>query len=173
LPKKQSADDRVQIGQVVGVFGLRGHLKVKVLTDFVERFDPGQKVWIDDKEREIVDIKWHRDQARVALAGISTPEAAESLRWKYLEVPKSRRPKLEDDEYYADDLIGFAAVDTEGKPLGTIDDIIGAPAHDILDISGVLVPAVEEFVVEIDLDNERVVIKPIPGLFDDDSEEAR
>ncbi|MBV6457352.1 MAG: Ribosome maturation factor RimM [Fimbriimonadaceae bacterium] len=173
MPKKTSADDRVQIGQVVGVFGLKGHVKVKILTEFTERFEPGQKLWIDGHEREILDAKWHRDQARIALAGISTPELAESLRWKYLEVPKSERPNLEEDEYYVDDLIGFEAFDASGKPLGKVNDVIAAPAHDILDIGGVLVPAVEEFVVEIDLDNERVVIQPIPGLFDDDSVEAR
>lgn len=173
MPKKAPADDRVQIGQVVGVFGLKGHLKVKILTDFVERFDRGQKVWLDGKEHEIVDTKWHRDQARIALAGITTPEQAESARWKYLEVPKTSRPELDEDEYYVDDLIGFEAFDSSGKPLGTVDDVIAAPAHDILDIGGVLVPAVEEFVIEIDLDEKRVVIEPIPGLFDGDSVEAR
>jgi 16S rRNA processing protein RimM len=74
---------------------------------------------------------------------------------------------LGNDEYYVDDLMGFAVVDPSGEHLGTIRDVVSSPAHDILDIDGVLVPAVNQFILEIDMDRKQIVLQPIPGLFDE------
>jgi 16S rRNA processing protein RimM len=76
---------------------------------------------------------------------------------------------LEEGEYRVEDLIGLEVFDTEGKLLGTLDEVIAAPAHDIYRVGEALVPAVSEFVKEIDAPGGKVVIAPIPGMFPDES----
>lgn len=154
------------IGQVVGPFGVKGQLKVEPLTDFEERFDPGVSVWIDQAEYKIKAVQWHKGQARLTLKGIATVEAVETLKWKKVYADASYRPELEEGEFYAGDLIGLTVVDDSGKRLGKVRAVIPAPAQDLLDVDGVLVPMVKEFVKSVDISGDTVVLTPIEGLFD-------
>src|SRR5690606_6618472 len=95
------------VGRVVGVFGIRGAIKVESLTDFPERFAPGAVVWIGGASRKIVKSHWHNDQVRIQVVGVDTPEQAEALRGKEVSIPSSLRPKLDSDEFMSRDLEGL------------------------------------------------------------------
>ena len=164
--------ETVVIGKVVGTFGLKGTLKVWPDTDFPERFDEGRSVIIDGKPYEIVETRWHKLQARIRVKGITRLELAEALIGSTVEVPADDLPELGEDEYMVGDLMGLEVFDTEGKPLGTIEDVIKGSAQDLYQVNGVLVPAVKEFIKEIDIPGKRMVIAPIPGMFDAEPEEA-
>jgi 16S rRNA processing protein RimM len=157
--------DRVVIGRVVGTFGLKGFLKIWPETDFPERFDPGNTLFVGDKPYEVVELQWHKKQARVRLKGVRRLPEAEPLIGSEVSVPTGEIPELEEGEYMVGDLLGLSVYDVEGKLLGTLDEVIPAPAHDLYRIGETLVPAVSEFVIEIDIANQRMVIRPLPGLF--------
>ena len=161
----------VTVGQVVGPQGLHGGFRVSCLTDFPERFDKGRILYLGGKPHKVRSVSWHKGQARIEVEGVETVEDAEALRWTYLTVPADERPELDDDEYLATDLIGLTAYDQNGNELGKVEEVLPSPAHSLLVIAGVMVPSVSEFVKDIDLEQGRITIHVIPGLFD--GEEAQ
>ena len=153
----------VRVGQIVGVFGLKGAVKVLLLTDFPERFEAGSLLYLDGEAREVLEVFWHKGQARVRFDGVSTPEEADALKWRFLTVPQRERPELEEDEYMASDLVGLSVVE-RGKVLGTVDAIEHSPAHDLLSFGGVLVPLVKQFVKSVDLERRVIEVELIEGM---------
>jgi len=158
----------IVIGKVVGTFGLRGFLKVWPLTDFPERFEPGNNVWLADNEYEIEETQWHKKQVRIKLVGIGRLVLAEPLIGLEVGAAVDGRPALEENEFLIDDLIGISVFDTSGALLGHIDEVIQTPAHDVYRVGTALVPAVSEFVRSIDIGNKSMTVTPIPGMFEDE-----
>ena len=85
-----------------------------------------------------------------------------------MEAPDVERPPLEEGEYLTRDLIGLQAFTPEGEPLGKVDDVVAIPAHDVLVIGELLVPAVDIFVKQVDLEGRRIVLELIPGMRGED-----
>lgn len=161
----RQTQDFVVVGRIVGPFGLQGGLKVEVLTDFYEeRFSKGSVLYVRQEPYEVLSYFWHKTQLRLTLAGVDTLEAAESLRGEYLEVPFKDRPTLEKDEYYVQDLLGLTVVDQHGEALGSVQEIISKPAHSLIKVDDLLIPAVSEFVKKIDLEERIIVVHLIPGM---------
>lgn len=158
----------VPVGKVVGVFGIDGRVKVESMTSFEERFDVGQKLWIGESEYKITWSSWHKGQARIKLSGVSTPEGAESLRGCLLCVPAEDRPELDEDEFYTADLIGMRVVDQNGRELGRLDEVLDYPAHEILVVGEIMIPAIKEFVKMIDFDTDTIEVQLIPGMEGDE-----
>ena len=77
-----------------------------------------------------------------------------------LTVPRSELPPLQLGSYYVADLVGLEVLEG-ARRLGVVSDVVPGPANDSLELdSGVLVPLVEDAVVEIDLDAGRVLLNP-------------
>jgi 16S rRNA processing protein RimM len=157
-------DAHVVVGQIVGVFGIKGALKVRSLTDFTERFARGARVWIKNEPRVIRECHWHNGQARITVEGIDSIEAAEVLRGQDITIPSSLRPQLEENEYMNRDLVGLRVVDAEVGEIGTITAVHKGAAHDYLEVGGQLIPAVAEFVKDVDLAQGVMRVKLIPGM---------
>lgn len=163
----------VPVGEVVGIFGLKGWIKVRPLTEFAERFDPGASLNIGSDVFRVTDVGWKEAQVRLKLEGIDTPEAAESLRGAILTAPKDEHPELDEDEYYTADLIGLEVVDEEGSVLGKVDEVLPAPAQDLLKVGAVLIPVVRDFVREVSLEEGRIVVRLIPGMLPSSDDEGK
>lgn len=157
----------IRVGRIVGPHGLRGGLRVEPLTDFPSRFEPGRSLLLKGVPLRVVESAWHGAQVRLQLEGVETVEDAEELRWEYLEVPQSDRPELEEGEYAESDLVGCEVFDLAGQRLGTMRGVQHAPAHDLWIVDGVLVPAVREFVKDVDLEARTITLDPIPGMFEE------
>lgn len=93
----------------------------------------------------------------VRLEGCATREAAEALRGEPLWVARAVAPPLEEDEFWADDLVGLAVVDGE-REVGTVDRVLSLPSCDVLVVGDLLVPLVDDAVREVDLEAGRVEI---------------
>jgi 16S rRNA processing protein RimM len=154
----------VRVGQVVGAFGLKGHLKILPLTDFLERFDVGATLRVREELHEVLENKWHKNQLLLKLSGIDDLTAAESYKWAYLEAIGDERPELDEGEYLTEDLIGMTVSTAEGKLLGQIDDVLEMPAHDVLVVGSIMIPAVKEFVKDVNVEDRTVVVELIPGM---------
>jgi len=162
----------VLVGEVVGVFGIRGALKIEPHTDFPERFSPGASLFLNGQVRKVVSTGWHHGQARVKFEGIETPEEGKKYVGMGLTLPEAERPKLSRDTFLTRDLIGCELVDqASGVVLGVIDSVERSPLYDILVSGEAMVPAIRQFVKTVDLDARRVLITPLPGMFDPPSEE--
>jgi 16S rRNA processing protein RimM len=153
-----------RIGQIVGSFGLKGHVKVTPFTDFTERFDAGTRLRLKDDWITIETVSEHKGHLILKLSGVTNRTAAEALQWNFLEGDITERPELEKDEYFTSDLIGLIAETTDGEILGPVGSILPSPAHDTLVIGEIMVPAVKQFVKLVDVKAKRIVLQLIPGM---------
>ena len=125
---------RIALAAVAGAHGVKGELRLKLFSDSAESLSRHQKLYVGGAERRLVAA---RDSGKAAVArveGIGDRSAAEALRGSLVEVDRSQLPPLEDGEYYHADLIGLAAVDAEGGPIGTVVAVENYGAGDLLEI---------------------------------------
>lgn len=164
--------ERVVIGRVVGAWGLRGQVRVEVLSDNRDRFARGRVLWVAGEQRRIVEVHQRRsNQVVVRLSGIESVEQAEALRNALLEVPISEVSALPEGEFYFFQIIGLAVYTRDGELLGKVTEILRTGSNDVYVVGDrprpVLIPAIEDVVKEVDLERGRMVIEPLPGLLDE------
>ena len=161
-------DSLVTIGKCVKPHGLNGEMRVKPITDFPERFEQTEHVYAHlekDPVRALV-VESARDNHGgylLKFEGVDTIEQAEKLRGFFLAVPEDETVILEDDEYWHWQLEGLKAFNTEGRQLGLLKEVVESPAHDLYLVeepNGTIhwVPAVRQYVPEIDIANGRIVV---------------
>lgn len=146
---------------------------VQVRTDSPEqRFVPGAQFGAGPRGTlTVAAVRPHAGAMLVRFDGVSDRVAAEGLRGTLLTVDVAELPALEDpEEYYDHELEGLAAVGPDGAVLGTIREVVHAPASDLLVLETAegetLVPFVRAIVPEVDLAGGRVVLDPPAGLLD-------
>lgn len=175
------SQDWVAVGEVVAPFGMRGELKVRPLTDFPERFARTATIYsgAEHTPHAVEAARIHGDQVILRLAGVTTIADAEALRGTTLWIPASELLPLPPDTYYLHDLVGLRVRHVDGRALGVVGDVLTGAGNDLLVVrdtpSGAetLLPAVKEFIKRVDVAGGELLVEPIPGLFDDRSEEAR
>jgi len=152
----------IRVGQVMGVFGIAGAVKVRSLTDFPERFAPGSELTLGGVSRR---VEWSRQQPAglvVKLAGLDTRTDAETLRGLFLEVPEEALRPLPEGRWYHHQLVGLAVRSAGGRDLGTLTEVITRPANDIWvarrDDREVLVPVIPDAVLSVDLSGGTVIV---------------
>ncbi|GAB6067738.1 ribosome maturation factor RimM [Methylothermus subterraneus] len=152
---------RVPVGEISGVFGLQGWVKVRSYTEPREnilRYSPwelehrGQR-W----EVTVTAGRRHGPAVVAALAGIVTPEQAHALRGAKISIARSQLPPLPPGEFYWVDLIGLEVFDLNGRSLGRVVELMETGANDVLIVRGsereILIPWLRDRVIrELDLD---------------------
>jgi len=129
----ESGERKIALAAVAGAHGVKGELRLKLFSDSVESLSRHKKLYLGGVERRLVSIR----DAKAPVArfeGIDDRSAAESLRGSLVEIKRSALPPLEEGEYYHADLIGLAAVDREGKPVGSVLSVENYGAGDLLEI---------------------------------------
>lgn len=163
----------LEIGQIVNTFGIKGMVKVKPFTDNIERFSNLEKIYIKNKsgqtEYKIQEVKYHKNMVLVKFEGIENPEQADLLRNSYLIVDRETEEPLEPGRYYIVDMIGLDVFTDDNEYLGKLEDIYNTGSNDIYVVKNelgkqVLLPAIEDVIKSIDMDNKKVIVHLIPGL---------
>ena len=166
----------LEIGQINGTNSIHGEVRLTPWCDspeFVKRF---KTLYFDDRGKESVTVKSARPHGNVVILkieGTDTVEQAQRLRGKILWMRRSDA-KLPDGTFYIAELIGCAVYDSEdsGKCYGRITDVSKTGANDVWHITNekgeYLIPAIPDVVIETDVANDKVVIKPLKGIFDDE-----
>ena len=167
--------DRIKGGKIVSAVGIKGEVKVYPYTDYPERFEELKGVYADGEWLEIDRVRYQKNMAVIKFAGTDDRNAAEALRDRYLTIDRKDLRQLDEDEYFIFDLIGLQAQKEDGTFLGTVSDVIQNTAQDLYEITTqngqkYLIPAVREFVTNIDINHGIMRIKPIEGLFGDQEE---
>ncbi len=156
------------IGQVVAPRGIKGKLKVGVVTDFPQRFAPRSQIYINREPMTIASTEWHKGKAIIKLDTIDSIEEAEKLRGQAIEIHHSQLQPLPEGQYYHFQLIGLEVWTTQEELLGNITEILTAESNDNYVVRGakgeILIPAIEDVVKSVDLDKGRITIEAIEGL---------
>ncbi|MDO4482573.1 MAG: ribosome maturation factor RimM [Bacillota bacterium] len=162
---------RFKLGQIVNAVGLKGESKVYPYTDYKERFEELDSLYIENKLYNIEKVRYMGEMAIVKFEGVSDRNAAEALKGKYLYVDRENARELGEDEYFIPDLIGIEVKDEDGGAVGKLSDVIQNAAHDVYEIEMAdgrkfMIPAVGEFVLDVDMDRRVMTVRLIEGMID-------
>lgn len=147
------------LGRIVGLFGVRGWIKVFSYTDPREAVLQYEGWMLGKNEQwlpaKVAEGKRHGKSVIARLEGVDDREAAEALVGKEIRVSKESLPEPEDGQYYWSDLIGLKVVHSDGTELGRIDYMLETGAHDVMVLKGEkerLIPFVKDkIVINVDL----------------------
>jgi 16S rRNA processing protein RimM len=173
VPKTRTTE-WATIGQVVALFGIRGEVKVRLLTDIPNRFQQLEAIYVGPDHRRCVieHVRPYKGEMIVLkLAGIDDANTAEDLRRLDLCIPLSQLAKLPPDSYYQHDIVGLQVLTLDGRELGPVVDVMETGSNDVYAIKGqdgkqVLIPAIKAVVKQIDLIRRTMYIDPLPGLLE-------
>ncbi len=161
------------IGTVGSPFGIRGEMKVRIDTDFPERFMDLERVCLrkQDDTAAIYDVegvRFHKGQALLKVGGCNSIDEADTFRGALVLIPMENAVKLQPDEFYVHDLVGCTVVTKSGNLLGSISDILRSGANDVYVVSGpygeVLLPAIKAVVQNVSLQDRKITVHLMEGL---------
>ena len=167
--------DRLVVGLVRGVHGLRGAVRVEILSDNPERFTVGNVLHRENDDRPLTILSAQRDGPGllVRFKEVTNREAADGLREVYLEADASDLPQ---DSFYWHDVEGSAVETSDGESLGSVVEIFRVGESEVYVVRGergeTLVPAVANVVIEINPAQKRMVVDPVALGLRGDAEEA-
>ena len=162
-------DKYIEIGKIVNTYGIKGQLKIVPYTDNIKRFEKLKKIYINEKEYLIENVKYIKNIVILKLQGINTIEQAEEYRNLYIYIDKKDAIKLPKDTYFIRDLIGIEVYTNDGEKLGRIDDIFKTGSNDVYVVRNslgkqILLPAISSVIEKIDLENKKGIVNLIKGL---------
>ncbi|MEN6372552.1 MAG: ribosome maturation factor RimM [Armatimonadota bacterium] len=162
----------VVIGTVVAPFGIKGEVKVKIETDFPERFEDQEEIWLQPEAghgrmTRIEGIRFHQGGVLIKFEGCDDRNSAEELRNAKLLIDKSELMELDTDQFYVHDILGLDVYTTDGESIGKVIDVLQGAGNDIYVTPKAMIPAVKEFVREIDLESGKMIVKLIDGMLSD------
>ena len=167
----------LEIGEIVGTHGVRGEIRVNPWCDTPDFMTKFKTLYFDSNGGCAVQVKSARPHGNIVLLAIKdvdTVESAQKLRGKILYMKRSdaRLPK---GSYFIAELIGCTVYDADEpeKVYGTLSDVSATGANDVWHIKDengkeYLIPAIPDVCVETDVAENRVVIRPLKGIFDDE-----
>jgi 16S rRNA processing protein RimM len=167
----------VAVGRIVKVFGIRGEVVVKPMSASHDRFERLKTVFVghsaaDARTHKVAGVRIGDRGVRLALEGVSDRTAAEQMNGMYLFVPPEERIKPAPGSFFVEDIVGLHVRDETGRDIGTVGEVLHMPAHDVYLIRAqdreILLPAVKEFVIGIDVEKGEMTVRLIDGMMDEE-----
>lgn len=165
-------EDFLSIGQIINTHGVYGELKIYPLTDDINRFDKLDSVYIDNQIRKVISVKKQPNKVILKLEGIDSIDDAVKYKNKFIQIPRKDSIKLKEGQYFISDIIGCSVFDENGEFLGKVYDVISTKNNDVYCIKrageqDLLVPALKDFVIEVDIQNEKIKIRSVEKWLED------
>lgn len=158
----------LEAGQIVNTHGIQGEVKILPWADSPEFLCGFDTLYIDAAPVKVLSAKPHKGCVIARLEGVAGVNDAMRLKGKTVSIDRSG-VELPDGRHFLADLMGLEVRDADsGAVLGTIHDILTPPAHEVYVVRGggreFMVPAVDEFVKEIDVEGGFVRVRLIEGM---------
>ena len=166
--------DYTIVGKIINTHGIKGEVKVYPLTDDIERFSDLEKVYIGDSKKKfhIDRVRYHKGFPIISFREIQDINEVLPYRDEYIYVDQEDRIVLPEDHYFIHDLIDCSVYDMDNNLIGILKDVIQYTENylyvvkDEANRKEYLIPAVKEFVKEVDIENKRIYIDPIEGMIE-------
>ena len=165
----------MQVGAITSTHGIRGEVKVFPTTDDAKRFKRLKEVILDTgKEKitlEIEGVKFFKQFVILKFKGIDNINDVEKYKGKNLYVTRNNAVRLRKDEYFVADLIGLEVWKEDGVRLGTLTEVLSTGANDVYEVQmedgkKVLLPAIKECILQVDIEGGKMTIHLMDGLLD-------
>ena len=166
-------EDLLKVGVITTTHGVRGEVKVFPTTDDAERFLDIEYVLLDTgkelRRLNIQNVKFFKNLVILKFKGVDNINDIEKYKGRDLWIPREEGQELEEDEYYIADLLGMSVVLEDGQEFGTLKDVMETGANDVYIIDSaehgeVLLPAIKECILDVDLEKNIMTIHLIKGL---------
>ena len=166
------ASKNVLVGEIVASFGILGQVKMLALMDepaaliklpFVTLHFPSDKSRPFQQVR-VRAVRKQKGAVLLTLDGITDRNQADELRGAHVLIAPDELPALGPDTYYERDLLGLHVITDAGSDLGPIEKVHFYPANDVYETPLALIPAVEAFIVQVDLPAQKMIVRDVPGL---------
>lgn len=168
-------EDFFQIGVISSTHGIKGEVKVFPTTDEVNRFKKLKEVYLDTGKEHLIlhpeSVKFFKQFVILKFKEFNDINEVEQYRNKSLLVDREHAVKLKKDEYFIADLMGLKVMTDEGEQLGILKDVLQTGANDVYIVETsegkeVLLPAIKECVLKVDVEAGEVLVHIMPGLLD-------
>lgn len=168
--------DYIIVGQIINTHGIKGEVKVYPLTDDIDRFDFLKSVFIGEKKAKvnIETVKYHKNIVILKFEEYNDINEIINLKNSFIYIDESQRIKLPKNHFFIYEILNSEVFDSNMDLIGTLVDIIQTSSNDVYIIKAskskkeYLIPAVKEFIKEIDVENKKIYIDPIEGMLDED-----
>lgn len=166
-------EDMLRVGVFANTHGVRGEIKVFPTTDDAQRFKKLKKLYLDTGrekiELEIASVRFFKNMVILKFKGIDNINDIEKYKGKDLLVTREQAVPLKEDEYFIYDIIGAKVVTEDGKEFGELKEVLQTGANDVYVVKTteekeILLPVIEECILDIDVDNKVVTAHIMPGL---------
>ena len=159
------------MGRITRAHGVRGEVAVRTLTEVASRFEPGSVLLLGPdgtRSLTVASARTHQDRLLVRFEEVADRTEAEILRGSLLLVRSSETPRRPEGGFWVHEVVGLEVVTEGGRALGTVTEVLSSPANDVWATDrGALVPALRDFVRDVDLEARRVLVREVPGLWED------
>lgn len=164
--------EKIKIGRIVNAVALRGEVKVYNYSGYKERYEELDRIIVEGKAYEIEKVRYQQQMVILKLAGVNDRNAAEAMKNKDVFITEEDLQELPEDTFYIRDLIGLEVLDVEtGEAIGSLKDVLQPSNQDVYVVkrpegSDVLIPAVSEFVKEVNVKEGFVKVHLIEGMIE-------
>lgn len=162
------------VGEVSGAHGIRGEIKVDLVSDDPDLFQNMDQVLLGPDGMEPVpwpleSSRLHKGRALLKLGGCDDRSSAEALRGQLVQISVDQARPLEAEEYYEHQIVDLEVWTSGGDRLGTVVEVLYTGANEVYVVetaagAEVLIPAIDSVVRSIDVDAGRIVVDLMEGL---------
>ena len=162
----------IVVGKIVNTHGIRGEIKIYPYTDDIERFSNLKNVFIGQEKLsvEITNVKYHKNMILLKLKEFDNINEVIKFKEELVFIHEEDKVELSKDNYFIYELIDCNVFDTDGNSLGYVKDVLQNSSNDIYVIKDkekeYLIPAVKQFIKEVNISEKRIVIDPIEGMIE-------
>ena len=165
----KDTSESVVVGRVIKPTGLQGEIQIQVMTDSPDRYAIGGILFLDGVQRRIRRVStMHKGKMNLKLDGIDDRDQADKLRDAVLTVTLDMVPEPPEGYFYHYQIVDMEVFTEEGENLGRIADILATGSNDVYVVRGdggeVLVPALDEVILEVDVEKGRMTVSLPEGL---------
>lgn len=160
--------EKIKVGTIINTHGIKGELKIE--RTGIEEFDRDINYYIEDfkEEFQIKNSRVHKGNYIITLDGYNNINDVLKFKGKSIYISSDDLIDLDNDEFYIKDLIGIEVIDSNNNKIGKVVDVLEYDVNDVYviknDDTEILIPAVSEFIIDIDLEKNKMKVKLIEGM---------
>ena len=165
--------DYTIIGKIINTHGIKGDLKIYPLTDSLDRFFDLEKIYIGNSKEEVIikEVKTHKGFALLRFENLENINDVLKYKEEFIYIDEVNKIKLQENHYFISDLIGCRVLLKDGKEIGILIEVLQGGVNDVSVVLSpekkeFLIPAVNEFIKTVDIDNNLIIIDPIEGMIE-------